>query len=316
VKFAVSVRLGALLVSTTLCASPAAPLAAQPEPVIRVGMTAGDAFAEAYYAQETGLFKKAGIRAEIRPFSTGAAISTGMNSDAIDVGISNVMNVSKAVARGAPFVLLAGGGMYSAKSPIVALNVLRDSPIRSARDLEGRTVAITALGDTAQVGIAAWMDRNGASASKVHFIELAWADQEAALENRLVDAVLATEPWLSAALKRGYARVLARPYDDIDSQFVIGVWFTTATWYAKNRTLAKRFADVIYQAGRWGNTHHEQSALLLAKYSKIDVQTIRSMTRAPYAQSLDVSLIQPQLNLAYRYHTIDRPIDASALIAR
>jgi ABC-type nitrate/sulfonate/bicarbonate transport system substrate-binding protein len=38
-------------------------------PAIRIGMTAGDGYAEAYYAQEIGLFRKAGIQAVIRRFS-------------------------------------------------------------------------------------------------------------------------------------------------------------------------------------------------------------------------------------------------------
>ncbi len=314
--FAVSIRLGALLVSTALFLSAGAPLAAQSAPVIRVGVTAGDAFAEAYYAQELGLFRKAGLPVEIRQFSTGAAITTGMTSGTIDVGISNVLSVSKAAMRGAPFVFFAGGGLYSSQAPIVALTTQQKSPLREAKDLEGKTVAVTALGDVAQVAISAWMDRQGANVTKVHFIAIPWAEMHAALQSGLVQAAVLTEPWLTAAVRAGDTRVLARPYDMIDPIFLIGVWFTTTAWYDKNRAMANRFVAVIYEAGRWANAHPEQSAQMLAKYSKIDAGTTRSMTRAPYALALDFSLIQPLFNLAYRYHTVARPIDASALIAK
>jgi hypothetical protein len=55
---------------------------------------------------------------------------------------------------------------------------------------------------------------------------------------------------------------------------------------------------------------------MLASYAKLDVQTIRSMTRSSYSTSLDPSLIQPQLDLTYKFHIVDRPIAASSLIAK
>jgi NitT/TauT family transport system substrate-binding protein len=311
--------LGVRLIAVLACGLfflPASTIVAQPQAAIRVGMTAGDAFAEAYYAQEMGFFHKAGLRVEIRPFSTGTAVTKGLDSNAIDIGISNVINVSRSVARGAPYVFIAPGGLYTAKSPIVGLAVLRDAPIRGAKDLEGKNIGVTALGDTAQLGVATWVDNHGGSSAKVHFVRLTWADLEAGLENGLVDATLNAEPWLSAALNRGHARVLARPYDDIASTFVIGMWVTTASWYTKNRSLTRRFADAIYQTARWANSHRDQSAVLLSKYSQIDIQTIHTMTRALYAEKFDLSQIQPELDLAYRYRTIDRQVDASSLIAR
>lgn len=313
-RFAGLALIAALLACSTLIAPHA--VTAEPAPVIRIGMTAGDGYAEAYYAQEIGLFKKAGIQADIRPFSSGAAVGTGIASGTIDIGISNVIYLAKAVAHGTPFVFLAGGGMYSTQAPIIVLAAPRISSLRAAKDLEGKTLAITGKGDQNQVAIDAWMSHNGADYTKVRYIELPFAEVHAALTSGMADAGIITEPWLSAALASGNTRVLAKPYDSVGSQFFIGIWFTTAQWYAKNRAVAKRFINVIYQTARWANAHHDRTAPMLARFSKIDAQTIASMRRAPFATTLDPSMIQSQLNLAYRYHIVDRPMSAIDLIAK
>jgi ABC-type nitrate/sulfonate/bicarbonate transport system substrate-binding protein len=80
--------------------------------------------------------------------------------------------------------------------------------------------------------------------------------------------------------------------------------------------LAKRFANVIYETARWANAHHDETATMLASFSRVDVQTIRASTRAPYSTELSAALIQPQLDLAYRFHAIDGPVNANDLIAK
>ncbi|HXF35227.1 MAG TPA: ABC transporter substrate-binding protein [Candidatus Acidoferrales bacterium] len=289
---------------------------AAPEPAIKVGVTASDAFAEVHYARELGLFKKAGLNVKITPFTTGAAVATGVSSGTVDVGVSNVALLARAVGRGEPFVFIAGAGMYSTQAPISALCVLKTSSLRQAKDLEGMTVAITAIGDQTQIGVSAWLAKNNVDLSKVHFIQIPFTEMHAALQGGLADAAIITEPWLSATLQGGDARILAKPYDAVAPQFLIGVWFTTSQWYGKNRDLANRFVKVIYETARWANAHRDLTAPMLASYAKLDVQTIRSMTRSPYSTSLDPSLIQPQLDLTYKFHIIDRPITASSLIAK
>jgi NitT/TauT family transport system substrate-binding protein len=299
-----------------LAFSSASAAGAQTAPAVRVGVTSSDAFAEAYYAQQLGLFKKAGLNVVITPFTTGAAVATGVASGAVNIGVSNVALLARAVDRGSPLLFIAGGGMYTTSSPISALLAPRSSTFRVAKDLEGRTVAITAIGDQTQIGVSAWLGKNGADPAKVHFLQIPFGEMHAALTNGLADAAIVTEPWLSATLRDAAIKIIAKPYDSVAPQFLIGVWFTTAQYYSKNAVLAKRFAAVIYETARWANAHRDQTAPMLAEYARIDVQTIRSMTRAPYASRLEPALIQPQLDLAYKFNLIAKPINATDLIAR
>jgi ABC-type nitrate/sulfonate/bicarbonate transport system substrate-binding protein len=117
------------------------------------------------------------------------------------------------------------------------------------------------------------------------------------------------------ALSGGKFRILSKPYDAVAPQFCIGVWFTTRKWYEDHGDVVRKFVSVVYETAGWANAHHDETARLLAQFTGVDLQTIRSMTRTPYATSLDPADVQAAVDLAYRYHTIDRPIGVESLIA-
>lgn len=72
----------------------------------------------------------------------------------------------------------------------------------------------------------------------------------------------------------------------------------------------------MYATARWANTHHEETAGLLAGYAKMDVATVLAMSRCPYGDALGPHDVQNVYNVAYKYKVFDRPVDAAAVIAR
>ncbi|HXF35200.1 MAG TPA: ABC transporter substrate-binding protein [Candidatus Acidoferrales bacterium] len=291
------------------------PARAQPGPTIRIAEIAIDLYAEAYYAQELGLFKKAGFTADISTFANGGTASTAVAGGAADLGVSNPVAIASAVTHGVPLTVLAGAGLYSTNAASTALCVAKSSPLRTAKDVEGKTIALSALHDQAQIGVQEWLQKNGADPSKVQFVEIPFPEMGNALQQGRVDVAMIPEPALTIAQKTT-SRLFAKPFDAIAPQFLIGVWFTTTAWVQKNPDLAKKFAGAIYDAGRWANGHRNESAVILAKYSKIDPATLREMTRAVYATTLTPQMIQPPLDAAAKYGLLSRPVTASELIAK
>lgn len=304
-----------LIAAILFCAGPPGAAQSPSDQLIRIGIGPGDAFAEAYYAQQMGFFRKAGLRIETTKLRSGATIATGVAAQAFDVGISNLPVLVERFATGTPFVLIAGGGLYSTKQAISALCVAATSKVRGPRDLIGKTVAVAVLNDQSHLGMLAWLEKNHVDPSRVHFIAIPFDEMPAGMSSGLADAAVLAEPWLSVALRDGKFRVLSKPYDAVAPQFLIGIWFTTRKWYAAHPDLVRKFVNVVYETAAWANAHHEETAKLLAQFTGVDLQTVRSMTRTPYATSLDPADLQPALDLAYKYHTIDRPISVESLTA-
>jgi NitT/TauT family transport system substrate-binding protein len=291
----------------------AIPAGAQSRLQLRIGATANDSFAEAYYAQDAGYFARAGIDAAITTFANGADVSTGVASGAIDIGISSVITLANAMIRGLPFVYIAGGGMYSAAAPTIVLCVANDAPPTTARSLEGKTVSVSGIKDITHLAVVTWLRRNGADPANVSIIEMPFSQVSAALKRGTIAAGIISEPSLAAAAAD--VRTLAKPFDTIGNHFMIGGWFATSDWQKKNPAAARAFANVLYQTARWANTNHEASAVTLEKYAKVDDATVKRMVRVGYAESLAPGMIDGTLELAAAAKFTERRVHASEMIA-
>ena len=129
---------------------------------VRVAALPVDVGALSYFAQEQGFFKKHGLDVQIVTGTNGAAIAAAVAGGSMDIGDGNITTLALAHERGVPFVMVAPSGAYSSKAPTAALLVLRNSAIKSAKDLTGKIVAVSAARDISEVAVRSWMDKNGA----------------------------------------------------------------------------------------------------------------------------------------------------------
>ena len=283
---------------------------------LRVGTVASDSFAGAYFAREMGFFEKAGLAVDVQTFPNGSAVSSAIAGNALDVGAATPITLANAVAHDVPFVMIAAGGLSTAKDPNTLLVVAQSSPVRSARDLIGKTVAVTGVRALADALLNVWLTKNGVDAANVSRIEMPGGPMAAAIERGTVAAALINEPARSLALKSGNFRILGDPTSAIAPQILSAAWFTTAAYVQQNGEPVKRFQRAIAAAQRWANTHHDESAAILATYVKGNVDVIRGMVRCEFADQLRVADIQPELDVAFKFGIIPRSVNASDLIAK
>ncbi len=304
---------GALLGSTAaaLVARAAGPLAADDLPAIKVGTTPIDAGAEPYYARAMGFFKTAGITVEISAFANGAELAAGVASGTLDIGQSNVVSLAAAHERGIPFVLIAPASLYNSNVPQSALVVAATSPLRSAKDFNGKLLAVNGLHTISQLGPQAWIDKNGGDLASVRFIEMPFSAMSPALTQGRIDAALISEPELSVGLAGG-ERLVANVYDAIASEFLIGAWFTTTTWAAANPEPLRRYAAAMLQTARWANAHHPETARILAAETRVPVSPLAK--RVVYGEALDGALIQPLLDACLTYGLLKSRLAAADLM--
>jgi NitT/TauT family transport system substrate-binding protein len=273
-----------------------------------------DAGAEAYYAYDLGYFRDAGIDAQVDSIPSGAAILAAVASGAVDVGFSNLISIAVAYKHNVPVTLLAPGSLYTASIPTSVLMVPKDSPAKTARDLNGKTLGVNGLKTITQYAPQLWIDKNGGDSSTVKFVEMTFPQIIAALGANRIDAAIVADPFIAQA-KSG-ARILADAYDAIGSRYIIGCWFATTQWAAAHADLAKRFAQVIAKTAQWANTHKPQSGDILAKYSKMDPALAATMLRVDYAPQFTKSEMQPVIDLVARYGGLPATFPADELVYR
>jgi NitT/TauT family transport system substrate-binding protein len=288
------------------------PGTAQQLATLKIATTPVDIGAEVFYAQDKGFLKNNGLDAQIQVISNGAAITAAVMSGAIDIAQANIASLASAHEAGLDVVIVAPAGQYSSKTPTTALVVTKNSPIKTGKDLNGKTIAGNGLKNITQVGAFAWMDKNGGDTSTTKFVEMPFPDMPGALTAGRIDAAVIAEPELSAALAKGEVRVLANCYDAIAKDFMIGAWFTTGTWAKAHPDLVKRFSKAMSQTAEWANKNQAASGELLTKYTKIEVAP--NMKRAVYADKLTPALVQPLIDGAAKYGITKKSFPANDII--
>jgi NitT/TauT family transport system substrate-binding protein len=286
-------------------------LRAQPLAAVRIGTSLSDPFLEPFYAQEQGFFTNGGLAAEVQPLSNGSATMAAVLGGALDVGNTDLIQVANAYNRGADVGVIAAGAIYDANRPTISLCVNKTSPYMTAKDLEGRTIAIPNLKSTGGVAISEWLARSNADLTKIKFFEMLFSEMGAALAAGRVAAALDGEPFLTDA--KNDIRRIADPYDYVAKNFYTGVWCAKRTWLNANVMTAKSVAGALYSTARWANAHQSDSAVIAARLTKLDVQNVRSFVRNTFATSLEARYAQPLLDLAFKYKVIDRATTARDL---
>lgn len=281
---------------------------------LRIATLTIDSGAACFYAQEQGFFGRTGIDAQIQTIASGGAIVAAVASNSVDIGFANLVSTATAFAKNIPVVLVAPGSVDVEGAPTNALVAAPGSPIRTGRDLNGKTMATTTLRNIVQFAAQLWIDKNGGDSSTVHFVEMPFSEMVDALTAGRVDAAIVAEPFMSAAKERTH--LVAYPMAAIGPRVQLGGWIASLGWARANTALVAAFADAITKTNTWANAHHGLTAKMLVKIGKLDPQVVTRMNRATYAAALVPSELQPAIDVAARYGAIPQPIPAQTMIFR
>lgn len=267
-----------------------------------------------YVAQDEGFFQKNDLTVVPQTANGGSAATAALVAGSLDIVSVNIVSMAQAREKGIPLVFVALSSLYSASSPADALLVPKGSPIKTARDLNGKTIATSNLKGLGYVGARLWIDANGGDSSTVRFIEMTFDLMPAMLQTHQVDAAMIAEPAMQRAwptsTNLGYA------YDAIGSTVLISGWAATTSWVDQHRATGRRFNDALIEAEEWCDRNGDKAATIASRYLKMDTATIRAMSHAPYPERRNaIPLAQPLIDAAYKYGVLTSPLPAADLFA-
>jgi NitT/TauT family transport system substrate-binding protein len=304
-------RLLALLATAPLATRP---LPARADVTLHFGASPTESFGEAYFLIDGGFAGRAGINGDVTTFRNSAEIIQSIAGGSLDVGMADMTQIANAVAHGLPFAFFAGGSVYHSDAPATVLCVSKNSTMRSPKELEGQTVGVNGLRTLAEISTRETVRLAGGDPAKVTFVEISPSLAIPALGRGTVAAAIVSEPFIS--LGGSDIRLLAKPYDAVASSFYICNWYAKLDWLHDNQATAKKLTAAIYDTARWTNAHHDKSAPILIKYLKLEPGIAKSLTRATFATSIEPKLMQPVLDIAFRYGLLEHPVEAASLIAK
>jgi NitT/TauT family transport system substrate-binding protein len=282
---------------------------------VRVGTNAADDVTPLLWAKATGMFAKAGLDVQIQKLTSGSAVTAAVLGGTLDIGRSSLLPLISARSRGVGLVVVAPAELAIGEDQSAALIVLKDSPITSGRDLNGKTLPSPSLRDYFEVSTRAWIDANGGDSKTVKFIELPISSDLAALESGRIVAAALPNPFLQNALATGKMRILGRPNTAIAKRFLVTAWCATEAFVAQNRDALLKFTQTLHDSTVYTNAHESETVAVTAPFWGVDPSVLTSMARSPSAFTVDPKDIQPLIDAAFRYGVIEKPMRAETLIS-
>jgi NitT/TauT family transport system substrate-binding protein len=309
-------RLKALtaLAVLALAASPLTGVRAADPDKLRIVIIPTEVSAAAFYANDLGYFKDAGIDVEINPVANGNAATTAVIAGAADIGFSNTFSLTIAHDKGLPVNILTGSDQHRTANPSQGfLAVPKDSPIKTGKDFNGKTVAVPGLGTATYFALRNYIDKNGGDSTSVKYVEVPIPSIADAVLAGRVDAGSLDAANAYAARSKAALRIVGNTYDSIAPRWVAGAWFATPDWIAKHPELAKKFIAVYERVSKWANAHPNDVVTLYAKHSAFTVDDLKLSPRAQLEPSTQVDLVQPVIDVALKYGAIKKAFPADEL---
>ncbi len=296
-------------------AIPALRAGAQTAPVIRVIGPSNDGIKAVYYGIASGIFRKYGLTVQANAIGSGGAAAGAIISGGADVAFTNITAIVAAHNKGIPMQIIAPASLYRSEAPINAMVVLKDAPIHTGRDLNGKVLGSVSLGDTLATAMQAWVDATGGDSHTVKIVEIPASTAVGALEEGRVAAVAMNEPFVAQAVASGKARVLTHPMDTIASRSEGGAFAVMAPAAAKTPDAMRQFATAMHESAAYTNTHLAETVALVASYSGIAPDVVAHSVRILDPDYVDVRNIQPVIELLAKYGVIERSFPAQDIIS-
>jgi NitT/TauT family transport system substrate-binding protein len=288
---------------------------AQDLPTVRITGPAIDGFKTTYYALRAGLFRKHGLNVEIVQMGTGAAGLAAVAGGSVQVAFTSLPALILAHLHGLPFQIVAPGQLYLTDVPAEVLLVKKDSPIRTARDLNGKTIAGAYLSDLGTTATLAWVDQNGGDSKSMKVLEVPVQIALEALDAGRVDAFPVAAPYYDQDLATGQVRILAKPFDAIAKRFQAAAYVANKDYVSGNADTMDRFARAVHESILYTNAHLPETAALVASYSGVDAAIVARSVRAVDPEYVEARNLQPYIDFAAKYKLIPNGYGAQDLIA-
>jgi NitT/TauT family transport system substrate-binding protein len=265
-----------------------------------------------YVAQRDGLFRKAGLNVKIVNISAGANVTPELRGGSIDVVNGAYAGFILAqVHKAAQFHILADG--YAGAPDVDEVVVLPNSGMTNVKQLEGKTIAVNALGSVAQLLVSSALAAQGVPAAKVHFVAMGFPAMPAALKAHHIDAAYLPEPYLSQAEEQVGGEGLLDVNQGATQDFPINGYAATVQWCRKYPKTAAAVAKALDEGQALSDTNRPLVEKALTKNTTITKEIAAIMALGNFPDTVDTIHLQRVPDLMQSFGLLKQHFSMTAM---
>ncbi|MGW6522967.1 ABC transporter substrate-binding protein [Streptomyces sp. NPDC054962] len=257
--------------------------------------------APVYLGVKQGFYEKHGLKLSITTAQGGAAIVPGVVSGQFQFGFSNMTSLMVARSNNVPVQAVSNGIASTGVQgkDFGAITVKKDSPLKSAKDLEGKKVAINTLKNINETAVRESVRKAGGDPDRVKFVELAFDQMPAALDSGQIDAAMVVEPALATVKSQGGVEI-ASPLVDVAPNLTVAMYFTSTQYAQKNPDVVKKFQEATAESLAYADAHPDEVRQIVTTYTKIPTSVLAQVTLPKWPAEANRSSIEALEKLGER----------------
>ncbi|WP_336966443.1 ABC transporter substrate-binding protein [Sphingobium aquiterrae] len=246
----------------------------------------------------SGALDGAPYTVEWSEFPSAQPLLEAVGSGAADLGLAADAPFIFAYQSGSPVKAIAVQAPVKQAAEALAVLVKSDSPIRSAQDLVGKSIATT-RGSIGHHLLLQALERAKIPADKIHVTFLPPGDAKAAFDSGAIDAWATWTPYTNVAIKEG-ARAVA---DARDYGLPLYIDIAHADAIAPKRALLADFLQREAKAVAWARAHPDAFAQVLAKETGLPLDIARASfdRNNRISQPIDAKVIAHEQDITVRF---------------
>ena len=270
-----------------------------------------------YLGIQKGFFTSRNLEVKPVPAQGGAAIVPAVMTGSQQFGFSNVVSLLVGRDKGIPLTSIAAGASSTGDpaQDVNAVLVAKGSTLQSAKDLEGKKVAVNTLNNIGDTTIRTAVEKAGGDPSKIQFVELPFPDMPAQLAKGNVDAVWESEPFRSAILGAG-GRVLFDNLTETHPKLQIAQYFTSEKYKSENPDVVEGFVAGLNESMEYASAHPDEVRAVLGTYTKLTPEVAAKVVLPAWPTELDSDSTTVVGEAAQKYGTLAKAPDVSGLLAK
>ena len=265
--------------------------------------------------QDEGVWERAGLSVEFNTGIDGPEQLPALVTESIDFSICNPTSLLLARDQGLDIRVVAGFNISSEASPEGNAVIVRaDSDIDSFSDLDGKTVAVNAIRTQADVMIMEAVQLQGGDPTEVDFIEIAFPDMPAQLNNANTDAFWAPEPFVTMAAQSSEFEVLGYPILEVEPGSPVQMFCANGSLVDEYPELITQFQSAVSELTELVAQDESAVRAELPEFSEIPPELAETMYLDVYEASIPMETLDTTNQLMYEYGMTSEPADLDEVV--
>lgn len=271
-----------------------------PMQTLTVGANPSVPAATLYLAVDHGLFAAQHLHVTIVNTSGGSAAVPALVGGSYDITSTNDATAILAREKGIPIAFVADED--AAKDDTNTLDALPTSPIKSIKDLSGKTIGISSPNDPPYLALRTEMIDNNVDPDSVHWVTVAYADAETYLTAHRVDATIEADPYRTQTADQTGAVTIVPIFAQNSgfADFPLAGYVTTEKFARAHPSVIASFQRAMVAAATLATTDPALAKAAVLNHTKITPQVADVMDLPLFPSDLDPNRLQRVVTMLQR----------------